>query len=224
LFLRKINQYNKLSRINDKEISIGKDNYGSYIIMDGIMIAIDSWNPKADIIFISHAHMDHIPIIPDKELQRLENEHKAIYFMCSKITKEIVELRTKKKFNFPESIWLLGKEMDRVNSIEYGGVRLSLIYNGHTYGSTSLYIEGFETILYTSDFILNDCKFLNGRKTIKGLNPIKCDHLIMECTFGAPKYIFPSFIEIQMDLNEYIKTQLSKGVSVILLGYSFGKS
>jgi hypothetical protein len=46
----------------------------------------------------------------------------------------------------------------------------------------------------------------------------------MECTFGAPKFIFPSFDNIQNDVNDYVQNQINEGHPVILLGYAFGKS
>lgn len=168
--------------------------------------------------------MDHIPVFSKKAQEKLENSTTSTNFICSKITKEIAEARTREKFSFPESIWLLGKENNFPQSIEYNGVKLTLIENGHTYGSTSLLIEGSEKIFYTSDFITNDREIVDGYEIIKGLKPIKCDRLIMECTFGSPQYIFPSFREIVNELNNYIHTQISEGYPVILLSYSFGKS
>ncbi|MHA1660733.1 MAG: MBL fold metallo-hydrolase RNA specificity domain-containing protein [Promethearchaeota archaeon] len=207
------------------EIDIGYNQiYGKYIKIDDILIALDHWNPNADIIFISHAHFDHIPNILPESIEGLNNQLIPIKFICSKITKEIAEVRTRGKLTFPESSWLLGKESGQFQSIEYKGVLLTLIENGHVHGSTSLLIEGSQKIFYTGDFITNDREFFNKSKTIIGLRPIKCDHLIIECTFGAPNYIFPSFKEIQVKLNEYIEKNISEGNPVILLGYSYGKS
>ena len=225
IFIEKINRKNESSKKENKSIDIGYDeNYRKYICFDGVLIALDSWNPNADIIYVSHAHMDHIPIIPQKISEKLKNGQIPINFMCSKITKEVAEERTRGKFCFHESLWLFGKDLTHSKSIEYKGVKLTLIENGHTYGSTSLLIEGSEVILYTSDFTTKDREFLNGKRAIKGLKPINCDRLIMECTFGSPNYLFPSFGEIQKELNEYIQNQILEGYPVIILGYSFGKS
>lgn len=225
MFIEKIDRNNESSKKDNKNIDIGYDeNYGKYIYFDEVLIAIDSWNLNADIIYISHAHMDHIPVIPQKISEKLKNGQIPINFMCSKITKEVAEDRTRGRFSFPESLWLIGKDLNQSTSIEYKGVKLTLIENGHTYGSTSLLIEGSEVILYTSDFTTKDREFLERKRSIKGLRPIKCDRLITECTFGAPKYIFPPFKEVQKELNDYTHNQISKGHPVIILGYSFGKS
>jgi putative mRNA 3-end processing factor len=221
---------NSMSRIKESKhkkenIDINyNNNFGLNIYIDGINIAIDHWNPNADIIFVSHAHMDHIPFIPEKNLKDLENNQSHIKFICSKITKEIAEVRSRGNFNFPENSWLLGKDKNYPQSIDYNGVSLSLLENGHTYGSLSLLIEGSERILYTSDFITKDRLLFNGQHVIKGLIPINCERLIMECTFGAPNYIFPSFQEIRNDLNKFIEKEISEGHPIIILGYAFGKS
>ena len=224
-FITEIKSSKKNSELYKKNIDIGFDeNYGIYIYIDGITIAIDRWNPNTDIIFISHAHMDHIPNIPQEIFNDLDKQLNPIKFICSKITKEVAEARTRGKFTFPESLWLLGNDIIASQSIEYNGVKLTLINNGHTFGSNSLLIEGSEKILYTSDFITNDREIAGGNEIIKGLKPIKCDRLIMECTFGSPQSIFPSFREIVNDLSNYIHTQISEGNPVILLSYEFGKS
>jgi len=221
------NSMNKIkeSKCKNENIDISYNKlFGLNIYIDGINIAIDHWNPNADIIFVSHAHMDHIPFIPEKNLKDLENKQSHIKFICSKITKEIAKVRSKGNFNFPENSWLLGKDKNYSQSIDYNGVSLSLLENGHTYGSLSLLIGGSEKILYTSDFITKDRLLFNGQQVIKGLKPINCDRLIMECTFGAPNFIFPSFQEIRKDLNKFIENEISEGHPVIILGYTFGKS
>ncbi len=222
--LKKIKN-SKKNASEDRNIVIKNDPiFGKYIKIDGTTIAIDHWNPKADIIYISHGHMDHIPNIPKKALNNLFEEKIKTNFICSKITKNIAKFRTYNKCDFPCSMWLLGEDLSKRNSIEYNGIKISLIENGHTYGSTSLLIEGSKTILYTSDFITRDREFLNGNEKICGLRPIKCDILIMECTFGSPKYVFPPFLDIQKDMNDYINRQISENHPIILLAYSFGKS
>ncbi len=198
--------------------------FGDLVIVDDVSITFDSWNPHADVIFISHAHTDHIPIIPKAHIEELYRSRKSPLFICSKITKEVAETRTAKRFRFPEHLWLLGNSSNYPQSTNYNGITFSLIENGHAYGSTSLIIEGSEKILYTGDFITEDRIFSGKKTSLFGLKPVKCDRLIVECTFGSPEYIFPSFQKLQIELNKCIQEQINHGNPVILLGYAFGKS
>ncbi len=206
-------------------VYVGYDQkFGTFVKIDGVTIAIDRWNPSADIIFVSHAHMDHVPILPNKNEPDQDEPNSSPQFLCSKITKEMAEARTNRKFNFSASDWLLGKESMFPQSANFKGIRLTLIENGHTYGSTSLFVEGSETILCTGDYITEDRALFNVRDVIRGLKPMKCDRLITECTFGAPKFVFPPFSQIKDELNIYINQQFAERHPVILLGYEFGKS
>jgi putative mRNA 3-end processing factor len=193
-------------------------------MIDGVKIAIDSWITDADLCYISHAHMDHIPNLPKRAQKRMKEGKSSTQFLCSKITKEIAEARTYRNFTFNEENWLLGQDLKKEDSIKYKDLSLTLIPNGHTYGSMSLLIEGTEKILYTSDFITEDRIFPGSKTNLTALKPIKCDRLIAECTFGAPKFIFPSFHETVKKLNDYIQSQINDGTPIILLGYAFGKS
>ncbi|MBD3213208.1 MAG: hypothetical protein GF311_11430 [Candidatus Lokiarchaeota archaeon] len=220
---KKILNFSLLRKSQKSVIIDSHPKYGKFIKLDDVIVAVDHWNPHADIIYVSHAHMDHIPIFNKKIREGLDNEDIRKWFLCSKITKDIAEERTRNHFTFPESMWLLGKKLDKRNEVEIKGVRLKLTENGHTYGSNSLLLEGSEKILYTSDFITETRTFSNDT-ILKGLEVVECNRLITECTFGNPRFKFPSFSKIQTDVNNYISSELSKGNPVILLGYAFGKS
>jgi Cft2 family RNA processing exonuclease len=220
---KKILNFEQIRKSQENIVIDSHPKYGKFIKLDDIIVAIDHWNPEADVIYISHAHMDHIPVFNKKIREKLKNENIRKWFLCSKISKEIAEERTRNHFTFPKSMWLLGEKLDKRNEIEIKGIRFKLIENGHTYGSTSLLLEGSERILYTSDFITQTRNFSNNT-ILKGLDVVECDRLITECTFGHPRFKFPSFLKIQTDVNNYISSELAQGNPVILLGYAFGKS
>ncbi|MHA1148574.1 MAG: hypothetical protein ACTSR8_10055 [Promethearchaeota archaeon] len=210
---------------NEGNFSITRyKDFGDLVAIDDVFITFDSWNPQADIIFISHAHFDHIPVIPRPYIDHLNKKSSYPFFICSRITKEVAEFRSKDRFKFPEDKWFLGKSSNLCQSAIFKGVKFTLLENGHTYGSTSLLIEGSEKILYTGDFITEDRIFSEGKTALLGLKPIRCDRLIMECTYGLPNYVFPSFKDIQNDLITYIQNELNSHGNLILLGYAYGKS
>ena len=211
---------------NNILVKKGNCESGTLISIDGIKIAIDHWDSECDILFISHAHMDHIPYIPNSIIRKLLiNDHSVNFpkIICSEITREIAKLRTKEKFIFPDSNRILGDDINHQSSVEFKGIKLTIIENGHTFGSSSLLIEGSESILYTSEFIPEDRYFKNG-DIVKSLKPTKCDNLILDCTFSSPHFAFPSFNDIHNHTTEYINKKLINGNSVILFAYTFGKS
>ena len=223
--LKEISNAHNKSVSRNSTIRIRKEKaYGKIIEMDGVKIALDCWHPEAEIIFISHAHMDHIPIIPKTKIEKIIEGHSSTQFICSKITKAIAKLRTNNKFHFEDSAWLLGNGDKYPQKIRYKGLVFHLLENGHTYGATSLYIEGSRSLFFTGDFIVEARKFSSTNEKIKGLEPQKCDILITECTYGDPQFIFPPFSNLQRDLNSIIESYLDKGRPIIILAYAFGKS
>lgn len=46
----------------------------------------------------------------------------------------------------------------------------------------------------------------------------------MECTYGLPRYVFPSDAEIRSRLEIFIRSALADSVTPVLLGYSLGKA
>jgi putative mRNA 3-end processing factor len=96
---------------------------------------------------------------------------------------------------------------------------MELIPSGHILGSTSLLMDSKEgRILYTGDFCNRDRFFL------KGFKPPKADVLILETTFGSPRYSFPEIKEVQKESVLWIKSQLESGNNVVAKGYSLGKA
>lgn len=106
------------------------------------------------------------------------------------------------------------------------GFRLDLLDNipnnfrmleaGHILGSRGILIG--DEIFYTGDFSVRQRAFL------KGCKPVKSRILIIESTFGKNNFIFPSLTQIIKDVNGLISDLFSKGIPIILLGYSLGKA
>jgi len=160
--------------------------------------SIDS---KADCIFISHAHTDHLPTS-----RRKPSSIPPI--VCSEATAKIFEER--KGYNIKHQTSFSNEEF----SIE-------TVPNGHTYDSTVAVITDHETqkkIVYTGDINIEN------RAYLKGFKPIKCDILIIEGTWGDKNYTFPAFDKQVNEARNYIKNELEKGHPVALLGYPLGKS
>jgi Cft2 family RNA processing exonuclease len=147
--------------------------------------------------FVSHAHSDHIG-----------NHAETI---LSAPTARLMRAR------------LAGERREHV--LEFGvagevrGLRMTLLPAGHIFGSAQLYLEHEgESLLYTGDFKLRP-----------GLSAERAewrqaDTLIMETTFGLPKYRFPATEEVMAQIAQYCANCLKEGQTPVLFGYSLGKA
>lgn len=87
---------------------------------------------------------------------------------------------------------------------------------GHILGSRAILIE--DSVFYTGDFSRRDRGFLKGSKGLK------CDTLIMETTYGEPRYVFSETEEIVSKVNKIIADAFDKCRPVVLTGYALGKA
>ena len=97
--------------------------------------------------------------------------------------------------------------------------RLTLISAGHVLGSSQLLIEGESgRFVYTGDFKLGTSR------TCETARIPQCDTLLMECTFGEPKYVFPPRQEIEAEMISFAnETHDANGIPAFL-AYSLGKA
>jgi Cft2 family RNA processing exonuclease len=147
--------------------------------------------------FVSHAHSDHIA------------RHSEV--ILSPATARLLRAR------------LPGRRIEHV--LEFGatravrGMRVTLLPAGHILGSAQFYLEvEGESLLYTGDFKLRP-GLAAERTEWRG-----ADTLIMETTFGLPKYRFPPAEEVIEALVRFCRESLAEGATPVLMGYSLGKA
>jgi len=172
---------------------------------------------KVDFSFISHAHIDHAvrhkEILATKETARLY-EHRF-----GKAKFNILEYNEPKRFDsaYGGTHPTYGPKFVKPKSEE--GIKVELFPSGHILGGAQILLEiGGVRIVYTGDFNLRKCL------TAKKAEIKKCDILIMESTFGLPRYIFPDRKEIIDQITEFVDQALSFGQVPIFLAYSLGKA
>jgi Cft2 family RNA processing exonuclease len=96
---------------------------------------------------------------------------------------------------------------------------LTLLPAGHILGSAMAWIEtGRKTLLYTGDF-----KLRPGRAA-EPCVPRVADVLIMETTFGRPRYQFPDPAAVLRQAEDFCRRTLEAGGTPVLLAYALGKS
>jgi len=102
---------------------------------------------------------------------------------------------------------------------DFGSFRATLIPAGHVLGSSQILVESERgSLLYTGDF-----KLRSGLST----EPAQCvgaETLIMETTFGRPKYRFPPAAKTIARIIAFCRDALDAGAVPVLLGYSLGKA
>jgi len=157
---------------------------------------LDPWEPKK-FAFVSHAHSDHIA--PHKEI------------ILSERTARLMQARmpgTRIEHVFPFG------EQRRVHDVD-----LILLPAGHIFGSAQLFLSSEnETLLYTGDF-----KLRHG-KSAEAAEWRQSDTLIMETTFGLPRYQFPPTEKIIEQIVAFCRETIDDGAVPVLLGYSLGKA
>jgi DNA ligase 1 len=147
--------------------------------------------------FVSHAHSDHTA--PHREV------------ILSDGTAALMNAR------------LPGKRTEHIlqyhETRAFRGGAVTLLPAGHIFGSAQLHFEtDAGSLLYTGDFKLRP-----------GLSAEACEWrhaqtLIMETTYGLPRYRLPPTKLVMEQMVEFCRDALEEGAVPVLLGYSLGKS
>ncbi len=149
--------------------------------------------------FVSHAHSDHLAA------------HREI--LCSPGTARLMQAR------------LSTRHREHVLPFEQTealapDTAVTLYPAGHILGSAQCLLahDRQGTLLYTGD-----CKLKSGLAAEPCAVP-RADVLIMETTFGLPRYVFPPAAEIRAAIVQFCRQALAEDFTPVLLGYSLGKS
>lgn len=111
-----------------------------------------------------------------------------------------------------------GKKYRFVDEAEFPDGRIKLLRTNHILGSRALLIKEDKDLLYTGD--INDKNFFD----IKSQNLPKASILLIEATYGTPNFLFNSPEDVLKEAKDLMLDLLKKGKSIIVLGYSLGKS
>jgi len=157
---------------------------------------LDPWDARR-FAFVSHAHSDHIAL------------HDEI--IVSDRTARLLQSRLPARRT--EHVLPFGQQ-STVHDIE-----LLLLAAGHIFGSAQLFLSvDDETLLYTGDFKLRP------GKSAEEIQWRQANTLIMETTFGLPRYRFPPTEHVIEEIVSFCRETIDAGDVAVLLGYSLGKA
>ena len=154
---------------------------------------------RAPRAFITHAHSDHIARHPE--------------VICTPATARFLHAR------MPGRRTITELPFGRPHALE-SGVTATLHPAGHILGSAQILLDSADhgSLLYTGDFKLRESLAAE-----KCATP-RADTLIMETTFGLPRYTFPPDAEVIAQLIAFCKYTVADGATPALMCYSLGKS
>lgn len=147
--------------------------------------------------FVSHAHSDHIA------------RHELA--LATAATARLYQHRLGPRHRV--------LEMPYRRPMELGGVRLTAFPAGHCLGSAMLLAEfNGRSLLYTGDFKLDSSL------TAEPAELPHAEILIMESTFGRPRYRLPPRNQVVEQLVKLVQQALGAGQTPVIHAYPLGKS
>jgi len=170
------------------------------IILPELSVGLDYSGTKADHIFISHAHADHMP----------RNRKLTVY--CTPPTTRFMKLRG-----------FGGKmiEMKFGETLETDSARITLYPAGHILGSAMTFVESdLGSVLYTGDYRTPPALATEGF----ALPNAPVDQFITEATFSLPIYKWKTEEEISAQIRSFASRSLYEGYTPIFTAYNLGKA
>jgi putative mRNA 3-end processing factor len=100
-----------------------------------------------------------------------------------------------------------------------GDLEIELFPAGHVLGSAQIRVRrNGVSVCYTGDLCTDETL------TAEAAEVVPCDVLVVESTFGKPRYEFPPKREVLARIREFVDAALSDGATPVLLGYALGKA
>ena len=146
--------------------------------------------------FVSHAHSDHV------------GKHDE--FIVTPGTAALLDHRYRPRGRMVEQHF--GETRD------FGEFSLTLYPAGHVLGSAQALVEYRDhRLLYSGDLKLSPSH------TAEACDVPEADTLIVESTFGRPRYVFPPAQEVIAGILSFCRNALANGETPVLFAYSLGK-
>ncbi len=172
--------------------------YDGGVYLPELELYLDPDRPRP-FAFVSHAHSDHFA------------RHEKI--LCSSLTRRLVETRFGSKAEF--------QDLKFGETVTLADSTVRLASAGHVPGSAQFHAtrnpDGAR-LLFTGDFKLRQAL------AAEPVELLQADVLILETTFGRPRYCLPPAEQVLADMHRFVRGALDDGEIPVLAGYSFGKA
>ncbi len=166
---------------------------GLFLTGAGLAVDLRRRQPRG---FISHAHADHMAA------------HELAY--CTPATARLYQHRKGSHRRV--------RELPFRQPMELGPLRLTTYPAGHCLGSAMLLAEeGDRSLLYTGDYKLG------ASATAQQAELPRADILVMESTFGKPRYRMPPREEVVGELIDLVRNTLAAEQTPVIHAYALGK-
>ncbi len=171
---------------------------GGELHVPGSVLFLDA-RRRMKCAFVSHAHGDHIG-----RHDRTIATHATVALMRHRLGERVRSEALPAAYRAPFGL---------------GELTLELYPAGHVLGSAQLRVARNGTAIgYTGDLCLEPTL------TAEPAEVVPCDMLVMESTFGLPRYVFPPKEEVLASIRGFVDDTLSDGATPVLLGYALGKA
>jgi len=151
--------------------------------------------------FVTHAHIDHSRAFKLRHISKFSSEE----------TKSLVTLEGIKA----DKWWPLTLN----KGIKLGDIEVIPHFAGHILGSCEFEVSTPDgTVLFTGDINTRETR------TVKPAEPIKCDVLIIEATFGSPEFVFPPDEILAEEMVSWANKALDEGKTPIFQADAIGNA
>lgn len=162
-------------------------------------IGFDYSGSRAEHVFISHAHADHMP------------RNRNVDVFCTENTYKLMQ---KRGYKGNATVLKFGETLELPTS------KVTLYPAGHILGSAMVYVETDEgSVLYTGDYRTPPSPASEGFEC-----PDSVDHFITEATFSLPIYRWAGHDELTDEVTGFAKHTLEEGYTPVFLAYNLGKA